>query len=51
MVIDEDERALPIIIKKKVEIINKDIYILRTVDIVKNNYCGYILYEVIDGDM
>ena len=51
IVIDEDERTLPIRIKKTDEIINKDIYMLRIVDIVKNNYCGYILYEVIDGDM
>ena len=51
VVIDEDERTLPIRIKKTDEIINKDLYMLRTVDIVKNNYCGYILYEIIDGDM
>ena len=51
VVIDEDERTLPIRIKKTDEIINKDIYMLRTVDIVKNNYSGYILYEIIDGDM
>ena len=49
--IDEDERILPIRIKKTDETVNKDIYMLRIVDINKNNYCGYILYEVIDGNI
>ena len=51
IVIDEDEKILPIRIKKTNENVDKDIYMLRIVDIVKNNYYGYILYQVIDGNI
>ena len=51
VVIDEDERILPIRIKKTDENVNKDSLLINIIDINKHNYYGYILYEVIDGDM
>ena len=50
VVIDEDERILPIRIKKTDENVNKDSLMINKIDINKHNYYGYILYEVIDGD-
>ena len=49
--IDENEKILPIRIKKTDKIINKDTHMINITDIIKNNYYGYILYEVIDGYM
>ena len=51
ILIDENERILPTRLNKTDENINKDSYKTNILDINKNNYCGYILYEVIHGDM
>ena len=38
-------------IKKTDENVDKDVHMLRMVDTAKINYCGYISYEEIDGNI
>ena len=49
--IDESKRILPIKVINTNKLNNKDTYKIHILDIHKNDYTGYILYEVIDGDM
>ena len=51
ILIDKNERIIPIRVMKADKIINKDTYKMNILDINKYNYSGYILYEIIDGDM
>ena len=38
-------------IKKTDENVDKDVHMLRMVDIANINYCGYISFEEIDGNI
>ena len=51
ILIDKNERIIPVRVMKADKIINKDTYKMNILDINKNNYSAYILYEIIDGDM
>lgn len=51
ILIDKNERIIPIRVMKADKIINKDTYKMNILDINKNSYSAYILYEIIDGDM
>lgn len=51
ILIDKNERIIPIRVMKADKIINKDTYKMNILDINKNNHSAYILYEIIDGDM
>ena len=51
VLIDKNERILPIRLMKSNEIINIETSKINVLDINKNNYCGYKLYEIINSNI
>ena len=51
ILIDKNERILPIRLMKSNEIINMETSKMNILDINKNSFCGYILHEIINSNI
>ena len=49
ILIDKNERILPIRSRKGSDLYDIETSKIRILDISKNNYCGYILYEIVNN--
>ena len=49
ILIDKNERILPIRSRKGSGLYDIETSKIRILDISKNNYCGYILYEIVNN--
>ena len=50
ILLDNNERILPIRLRKGNDLYDLETSKIRILDISKNNYCGYILYEIAGKD-
>ena len=48
ILLDKSERILPIRLRKTNDLYGIEASKIKILDINKNNYCGYILYEIVN---